>query len=109
MMTEPSPVLSRIRPPLSLLLLSPALAAAGLTGPSNYWECILYGMEDVKNDQVAGEIMKICLADFPDGFSVEQPLEETPTECILKYGEDVSSAFAAQQIQTACNVLYSPP
>ncbi|QXP84675.1 hypothetical protein KW115_02650 [Methylococcus sp. Mc7] len=109
MMTERPPVLSRIRPPLSLLLLSPALAAAGLTGPSNYWECVLYGMEDVKNDQVAREIMKICLADFPDDLSVEEPLEGTPTECILKYGEDVSSAFAAQQIQTACNVLYSRP
>ncbi|CAI8760431.1 hypothetical protein KW114_13010 [Methylococcus capsulatus] len=109
MMTERLPVLSRIRLTLSLLLLGPASAGAGLTGPANYWECILHGMEDVKNDPVAREVMKICLSDFPDGFSVEEPLEGTPTECILKHGEDVSSALAAQQIHIACNVLYSRP
>ncbi|WP_277458507.1 MULTISPECIES: hypothetical protein [Methylococcus] len=103
-------MLSRIRPPLSLLLLlGSALAAAGLTGPSNYWECILQGMEDVKNEPVAREIMKICLSDFADGLSVEEPLEGTPAECILKHGENVSSALAAQQIHIACNVLYSRP
>lgn len=90
-----------------MLLLGPALAAAGLAGPSNYWECILYGMEAVKNDLAAWEIMKICLADFPDSLSVTEPMDGTPTECLLKYGEDVSSAFAAQQVQTACNVLFS--
>ncbi|QJD30882.1 hypothetical protein GNH96_13515 [Methylococcus geothermalis] len=109
MMTECPPVLPRIPPLLVLLLLGPASAGAGLTGPSSYWECILHGMEDVKNDRVAQEIMKICLADFPESLSVDEPLDGTPTECILKYGEDVSSAFAAQQIQTACNVLYSRP
>jgi hypothetical protein len=102
------PVLAGIRKPLIFLMFYPALASAGLIGPSNYWECILVGMQDVKNDQVAQEIMKVCLSDFPDSSSMPAPLDGTPGACILKFGEDVSSAFAALQIQTACNVVYAP-
>lgn len=99
---------ARLRKILKLLLLCPAIADAGVLGPSNYWECILEEMQEVKNDQVAQELMKVCMNAFPEGFSVEEQLAGTSGACILEYGAEVSSALGAQQVQAACNMLYPP-
>lgn len=109
MMTACVPVFTEIRKFLLFLLLIPAEVSAGLIGPSNYWECILIGMQEVKNDQVAQEVMKLCLSEFSAELSVSERREGAPGACVLKYGEDVSSALAAQQIQTACNLVYAQP
>jgi hypothetical protein len=92
------------------LLGAPVMAGAAWLGPANYWECILDGMPGAKNDLVATEIMRACAEDFPRDGEIEEkaPLFgiRTAGECALKYGEEVSSPVAAQQIRTACYRLY---
>lgn len=94
------------------LLGAPVMAGAAWMGPANYWECILDAMPGAKNDLVAAEITRACAEGFPHDVEVEENASlfgiRTAGECVLEYGDEVSSPVAAQQIRTACYRLYPP-
>lgn len=93
-----------------ILAAAPFIADAGFFGPSNYHECILDEMPGTKNNIVAREIRRKCSKDFPSQGAITKKSSlfgvDTAGECIIKYGEDVSSKHAASSIRRACRNLY---
>lgn len=88
------------------------MVGAAWMGATNYWECILDAMPGAKNDLVAAEIIRACAESFPHDEGVVENASlfgiRTAGECVLEYGDEVSSPIAAQQIRTACYRLYPP-
>ncbi|MCM2341668.1 hypothetical protein [Rhodoferax sp.] len=63
---------------IGMIAVVPGIATAGLFGPSNFEECILDGMKNVKSDQAARMITVACRQKFPQKSAPPIQVPETP-------------------------------
>ena len=93
-----------------LFFAQPITASAGMFGPSNIYECILEEMPGAKNDRYATEVYIKCKNKFTDDEIPQKKKSlfgvKTFSECVLKYGKDVSGERAVRLITISCDKLY---
>ena len=93
-----------------LVFFLPISTFPGVFGASNFWECILDEMPGVRNDITAIEVRRKCIKKFPNTTEVKKKSPifgvKTASECVLKYGKDVSSPKGAKLVRAACYRLY---
>lgn len=91
--------------------------AAALTGPSNYYECVIDRLAPTQNDLDATTARKTCRWDFPDFYwrrSVQRAsgilaiFSPTAQQCVKKNTEKTGSRLAKAEIGEACRALYPP-
>lgn len=102
-------------PPLILAAIIPASAFAGVFGPSNYSECIIARMADVKSDPAAQAVARQCLKEYGSAELVEQGSGrgilsyKSGDECAAKKSTSTPSRVAAIHIIRQCQKLYDAP
>ena len=91
--------------------------ASALTGPSNYYECVIDRLAEVQDDLAATTARKTCRWDFPDFYwrrSVQRAsgilalFSDSAQECVTKNTEKTGSRLARAEISEACRALYPP-
>ncbi|MCC6954538.1 MAG: hypothetical protein IT290_10510 [Deltaproteobacteria bacterium] len=104
----------------STLLFGALFAAqpvSALTGPSNYWECVLSRLPNAQTDSQATATRKTCRCDFPDFYwrravvpstGVLAIFSETAQECVEENATKTPSRIARDEIRQACRSLYPP-
>lgn len=95
----------------ALLSLASVQAVAG-----NFATCILKHMHGIQNDPAAYAAMRLCMNEYPGGYSGVQQGEgrgflsyDSGAECAVKKGAGTASRVAGQQIYNACNKLFNEP
>lgn len=95
----------------------PVSSAHAITGPSNYWECIIDRMVDAKTDRDATSIRKQCRWDFPDFYwrrAADKShgflgfFTESQTECMTDNMKETRSRLAKEELRQACRALFRP-
>lgn len=100
---------------VAYLALSFSHALAGPFGPSNYSECVLAKMTDVKSDPAALAVARQCRQEFgaeeavPQGSGLGLLSYKNGDECSAKKSTSTPSRIAAIHIIRACNRLYDKP